>query len=132
MTAVGVLVTALAACSGGSDEPEPSPECVRLTGISEHLTTAQQNLFEGGPGSATALTRIVDELQRVRRGAPAEVRQSLTGLVSAFQEAELALRTRTPQSAKRLQHAASVLSVEGKQLNDYVLAACSTEGRSPS
>jgi hypothetical protein len=131
-TVVAALAATLAACSSGSDEPQPSPACVRLTGISDQLTTAQSKLFEGGPGSRAALTRVVARLQSAQIGAPAKIRESLTALIGAFQEAELALREHTEKSANQLKDAASVLSVEGQKVTDYALAECSPGGPSPS
>jgi hypothetical protein len=129
---VSVLLISVAACSSGPDEPQPSPACVRLTGISEQLTDAQSKLFDGGSGSRDALARIIGELQRARTGAPVEIRQSLAALSGAFREAELALREHTENSAKHLHHAASVLSVEGRKVTDYALAECSPGAPSSS
>lgn len=121
---VGLLVVGgIAACTSSSEEPNPA--CERLTGISNRLATAQRDLYTGGARGSAALPQLIAELQSLQAGAPADVRQSLANLVTAFQRAQQALQHPASKNAHdELARVADVVSSDGKNVSEYAAAQC--------
>ena len=123
MTLVGLLVVGTAAgCT--SDSQKSDPYCQQLSATSERLASAQQDLYQVGAGSKAALNQIVGELQGLQTSAPADIRTALSELVTAFQQADDALRQPTKRAQRQLAQAAKVLAADGKKLTDYVASKC--------
>lgn len=112
----------MTACSNGSKGPDPY--CEKLTAISHRLVSAQRDLFANRANGPAALSQIVGQLQEVQTRAPADIRDALSQLVTAFQTAEQALQHATKNSRQQLGQAAGVLSTDGKQVGDYVAQKC--------
>lgn len=115
-----LIVGGIAACTSSSQKPNPA--CERLTGISNRLANAQRDLYTRG---TAALPQLVGELQSLQAGAPADVRQSLASLITAFQRAQQALQHPGSKNAhKELARVADVVSTDGKNVSDYAAARC--------
>lgn len=101
-----------------------SAYCTQLAATAHRLASAESVVYTGGTGSGAALSRIVTELHRVQRGAPAQIQTAIDDLVTAFGQAEQLLKRPTQQGRTQLAQVASRLSADGKTVGDYLSAKC--------
>jgi hypothetical protein len=121
---IGLLLAGMVTACSSSGSKGADPYCEHLSSVSQRLTSAQQDLFSSGATGQKALSRIVDELQGLQKGAPEDISKALAGLVTAYQQAEQVLQHPTKQGRQQLTRVANTLSTDGRKVRDYVTSKC--------
>ena len=120
---VGLFVAGVcAACTSSAKHVDPY--CAKLAAVSHRLTSAEQDLFRNGAGSAAALSRVVGELHGLQTNAPPDIRAALSELGTAFQRAQRALQQPSEHGRTKLAKVARVLSTDGTKVSNYVASKC--------
>jgi hypothetical protein len=139
-----VLATVLTACGGGSGSTSPrgsdpatrlgptptasltpvTVPCKRYAGIAQEIATAETKLYSAGSGADDALSSLVAELQKLKDGAPADVRSALDDLSSAFATARSELAAPTQAGTAKLKALATRLSADGQKITAYIVSTC--------
>ena len=130
--AVALAVT-LAACTGDSDDSDPSPtearlseitiECAEFADTAEKITDAQTALYSD-TGSTGAIDTLAAELTALQADAPPEIQTALTGMLAAFRDAEEILESPTQENKARLVELAPKLSADGQKITAYIPSQC--------
>jgi hypothetical protein len=123
---IGLLVAGASSACSGSASKGPDPDCEHLKAVSRRLASAEQDLVTGRANERAALSRIVTELEGLRKGAPEDIDKALSELAGAFRQAEPALQHRNGRSREELARAATVLAADGRKVSSYVTSKCTT------
>ncbi len=139
---VVMLAGAVGAC-GGDDEPtggaspntrlsptapsdpltETTISCDKFEATAKRINEAQSELYTSS-GASAAIEDLVDELEALKDGAPADVQTALDDLAAGFRVAVDVLDNPTQENAKRLQDLGDRLSESGKRVTEYIVSQC--------
>ena len=132
IVAVALAVT-LSACTGDSGDSDPSPtearlseitlECAEFADTAQKITDAQTALYSD-IGGAGAIDTLSAELAALQVDAPPDIQTALTGMLSAFRDAEEILENPTPENKARLADLSPGLAADGQKITAYITSQC--------
>jgi anion-transporting ArsA/GET3 family ATPase len=122
-------VLSLAGCGGSEDKPssamtEFTVPCARFSDTAKKITDAQAELYSG-TGGTKAVDALVKELDALKDGAPADVKDALAEMSDAFAKAQRIMADPTQASAAELAKLGPKLSADSQKITAYIVQKCS-------
>jgi hypothetical protein len=145
-----VLIPVLAACGGtdkkaGDDPSSAAPTkadpsllatptnplteitvpCAKFQAAAREIIAAQTKIYSAATGDDGAVTKLVDELNALKDGAPSDVKSALSDLADAFKAIGQLGSRPTAELQAKMTELAPKLSADGQKITAYITSKCS-------
>jgi hypothetical protein len=128
LLAVVLPASLLAGCGGSSDKPsapmtEVTIACDKFSDTAKKIADAQAEIY-AGTGGTEAIDSLRHELDALKDGAPADVKDALTEMADAFEKAQEIMADPTQANPAELADLGPKLSADGQKITAYVVSKC--------